>query len=64
METKTITVKPAGWHRNKKRLDLVKRMRILERAFSTCNKMDRPQEWLRLQDELREVYKKVMGLYS
>jgi hypothetical protein len=61
---KTISVKPPGWHRQMERRKLITRMGILERAFAACQKIDRPQEWLCLQDELGVVYKEIMNLYG
>lgn len=64
MKDKTISVMPAGWHRQRERRKLITRMGILERAFAACPKIDRPQEWLCLQDELGVVYMEIMSFYG
>jgi hypothetical protein len=43
---------------------LLQRMVIYEHSFARCNKVEHPQEWLRLQTELGEVYREVMQEYG
>jgi hypothetical protein len=64
METKPITEGPEGWHRQMARRRLLQRMVIYEHSFARCNKVEHPQEWLRLQTELGEVYREVMQEYG
>jgi hypothetical protein len=52
-------VNPWGWRRQ-----LFHRIEIFELAFARCNKLENPQEWLRLQDELGKMYKEIMEIYG
>lgn len=64
METKTITVKPAGWHRRQHRQKLFIKMRILEKAFLKTDRYTNTTEWRQVQSELGNVYKEVMENYG
>lgn len=59
--TTTIDEKLPSWRTENRARELFTRMRIYEEAFARCDKMEHPQEWLRLQDELGMVYREVMN---
>jgi hypothetical protein len=59
MQVEITRVNPVGWRRR-----LFQRMAVFEYAFARCKKIEHPQEWLRLQDELGKIYKEIMEIYG
>jgi hypothetical protein len=59
-KVKKPTLLQIRFHRQYGRRSLYNEMRELEKQFSRCVKSNEPARWFRLQDELGDVYRRVM----
>jgi len=63
-EVNKPTLSQIRFHRQYGRRSLYNEMRELEKQFSWCVKKDEPARWLRLQDELEDIYRSVMHYHA
>jgi hypothetical protein len=63
-EVNKPTLSQIRFQRRYGRRSLYNEMRELEKQFSWCVKNDEPARWFRLQDELGDIYRRVMKYHA
>jgi hypothetical protein len=65
METAEPKIDLAGtcWHISTERQAICQEMIELEKAFKYCNRDEQPGRWFRLQEDLGDVYRRMMKYY-
>ena len=61
---KTVIDVPATcWHHASGRQEIHLKMKELENAFKYCDRDKYPGRWFRLQEELGDIYERIMKYY-
>ena len=58
-----IDVLGTCWHQRSGRQEIFQQMINLEKAFKYCDRDENPGRWFRLQEELGDVYRRIMKFY-
>lgn len=59
-----IDVSATCWHHSSGRQEIHQKMINLETAFKYCDRDKQPDRWFRLQEELGDIYRRVMKYYK